>query len=115
MKFTLSWLRAHLETEAPLDDILATLNTIGLEVEGVEDRGAALAGFRIAQVVEAVQHPNADRLRALKVDPGDGRLLSVVCGAPNARTGMKGVLALPGAFIPGTGIALKVGAIRGVN
>jgi phenylalanyl-tRNA synthetase beta chain len=114
MKFTLSWLRAHLETEAPLDDILAALNTIGLEVEGVEDRGAALASFRIAHVVEAVQHPNADRLRALKVDPGDGRLLSVVCGAPNARAGMKGVLALPGAFIPGTGITLKKGEIRGV-
>ncbi|MBK1661461.1 phenylalanine--tRNA ligase subunit beta [Paracraurococcus ruber] len=114
MKFTLSWLKAHLETEAPLDDILAALNRIGLEVEGVEDRGAALAGFRIAHVVEAVQHPNADRLRALKVDPGDGTLLSVVCGAPNARAGMKGVLALPGAFIPGTGITLKKGEIRGV-
>jgi phenylalanyl-tRNA synthetase beta chain len=114
MKFSLSWLRAHLETEAPLADILALLNTIGLEVEGVEDRGAALASFRIAHVVEAVQHPNADRLRALKVNPGDGRLLSVVCGAPNARAGMKGVLALPGAFIPGTGITLKRGEIRGV-
>ncbi|SDB42879.1 phenylalanine--tRNA ligase subunit beta [Belnapia rosea] len=114
MKFTLSWLRAHLETEAPLADILAALNTIGLEVEGVEDRGAALASFRIAHVVEAVQHPNADRLRALKVDAGDGKLLSVVCGAPNARAGMKGVLALPGAFIPGTGITLKRGEIRGV-
>ncbi|WP_043363450.1 phenylalanine--tRNA ligase subunit beta [Belnapia sp. F-4-1] len=114
MKFTLSWLKAHLETEAPLADILATLNTIGLEVEGVEDRGAALASFRIAHVVEAVQHPNADRLRALKVDAGDGTLLSVVCGAPNARAGMKGVVALPGAFIPGTGITLKKGEIRGV-
>ena len=114
MKFTLSWLRAHLETEAPLADILATLNTIGLEVEGVEDRGAALASFRIAHVVEAEQHPNADRLRALKVDAGDGTLLSVVCGAPNARAGMKGVVALPGAFIPGTGITLKKGEIRGV-
>src|SRR4051794_19251777 len=114
MKFPLSWLKAHLETEAPLAEILAVLNRIGLEVEGVEDRAAALATFRIAQVVEAVQHPNADRLRALKVDPGDGKLLSVVCGAPNARTGMKGVLALPGAFIPGTGITLKKGEIRGV-
>jgi phenylalanyl-tRNA synthetase beta chain len=114
MKFPLSWLRTHLDSEASLADILATLNTIGLEVEGVEDRGASLAAFRIAQVVEAEQHPNADRLRALKVDPGDGRLLSVVCGAPNARAGMKGVLALPGAFIPGTGITLKKGEIRGV-
>ncbi|MCO6414770.1 phenylalanine--tRNA ligase subunit beta [Siccirubricoccus sp. KC 17139] len=114
MKFPLSWLRRHLETEASLETILATLNRIGLEVEGVEDRGAALASFRIAQVVEAEQHPNADRLRALKVDPGDGKLLSVVCGAPNARAGMKGVVALPGAFIPGTGITLKKGEIRGV-
>ena len=114
MKFSLSWLRTHLEGDAPLADILAALNTIGLEVEGVEDRGATLAAFRIARVVEAEQHPNADRLRALKVDPGDGRLLSVVCGAPNARAGMKGVLALPGAFIPGTGITLKKGEIRGV-
>ncbi|TCZ57792.1 phenylalanine--tRNA ligase subunit beta [Roseicella aquatilis] len=115
MKFPLSWLKRHLETEAPLADILATLNRIGLEVEGVEDRGAALAAFRIARVVEAVQHPNADRLRALTVDPGDGRLLSVVCGAPNARTGMKGVLALPGDYVPGTGITLKPGEIRGVK
>ncbi|WP_149538628.1 phenylalanine--tRNA ligase subunit beta [Siccirubricoccus phaeus] len=114
MKFPLSWLRAHLATEASLEIILATLNRIGLEVEGVEDRGAALAAFRIAHVVEAVQHPNADRLRALKVDPGDGKLLSVVCGAPNARAGMKGVVALPGAYIPGTGITLKRGEIRGV-
>ncbi|MFH5926632.1 phenylalanine--tRNA ligase subunit beta [Roseomonas xinghualingensis] len=115
MKFTLSWLRDHLDTDASLETILATLNTIGLEVEGVEDRAAALAPFRIAQVVEAEQHPNADRLRALKVDAGDGKLLSVVCGAPNARAGMKGVLGLPGAFVPGSGITLKVGEIRGVK
>lgn len=115
MKFTLSWLREHLETEATLERIATTLSSIGLEVEGVEDRGAALSAFRIAHVLEAVQHPNADRLRALKVDAGDGRVYSVVCGAPNARAGMKGVLALPGAFIPGTGITLKQGEIRGVK
>ena len=115
MKFTLSWLRDHLDTDAPLDRLLATLNTIGLEVEGVEDRAAALAPFRIARVVEAVQHPNADRLRALKVDIGDGTIRSVVCGAPNARAGMKAVAALPGAFVPGTGITLKAGEIRGVK
>jgi len=114
MKFTLSWLRAHLETDASLDQITTTLSTIGLEVEGVEDRAAALASFRIAEVVEAAQHPNADRLRALKVNTGEGPLLSVVCGAPNARAGMRGVVALPGAFIPGTGITLKKGEIRGV-
>ncbi len=116
MKFTLSWLREHLEgCDAPLPRIAETLSAIGLEVEGVEDRGAALAPFRVAHVLEAAQHPNADRLRALKVDAGDGRApLSVVCGAPNARAGMKAVLALPGAFIPGTGITLKKGEIRGV-
>lgn len=115
MKFPLSWLREHLDTEAPLDALATTLSAIGIEVEGVEDRGAALAGFRIARVIEALPHPNADRLRALRVDVGDGRELSVVCGAPNARTGMLGVAALPGAFIPGTGITLKAGEIRGVK
>ncbi len=115
MKFSLSWLKRHMETEASLDQILETLNAIGLEVEGVEDRGAALAPFRIAHVVEATQHPNADRLRALKVDDGSGTLLSVVCGAPNARTGLKGVLGLPGTYVPGSDITLKVGEIRGVK
>jgi phenylalanyl-tRNA synthetase beta chain len=115
MKFTMSWLREHLETDATLEQISTTLSAIGIEVEGIEDRAAALAGFRIARVIEATQHPNADRLRALRVDLGDGREYSVVCGAPNARTGMLGVAALPGAFIPGTGITLKVGEIRGVK
>ncbi len=114
MKFTLSWLKTHLDTDATLDRITATLTRIGLELEGVEDRGAALASFRIARVIEAVPHPNADRLRACRVDTGDG-IVSVVCGAPNARTGMKGVFAAPGSFIPGTGITLKVGEIRGVR
>ncbi|MFC0409870.1 phenylalanine--tRNA ligase subunit beta [Roseomonas elaeocarpi] len=115
MKFTLSWLRDHLDTDATPDRIAATLNAIGLEVEGIENKAEALAPFRIAQVIEAVQHPNADRLRACKVDVGDGTIRSVVCGAPNARTGMKAVLGLPGAFVPGTGITLKVGEIRGVK
>ncbi len=114
MKFTLSWLRAHLLTDAPLDRITDTLTRIGLELEGVENRGAALASFRVAHVIEAVQHPNADRLRACKVNTGDD-IVSVVCGAPNAHTGMKAVFAAPGAFIPGTGITLKVGEIRGVQ
>ena len=114
MKFTLSWLKTHLQTDAPLDQITDTLTRIGLELESVEDRGAALASFRIAHVIEAVQHPNADRLRACKVDTGAG-VVSVVCGAPNARTGMKAVFAAPGSFIPGTGITLKVGEIRGVQ
>ena len=114
MKFSLSWLKTHLDTTASLDEITDTLTKIGLELEGVEDRAAALAPFVIAHVVEAVQHPNADRLRACKVDTGSG-IVSVVCGAPNARTGMKAVFAAPGAFIPGTGITLKIGEIRGVQ
>lgn len=115
MKFPLSWLREHLDTSATLDEMSTTLSAIGIEVEGIEDRAAALASFRIARVIEAVQHPNADRLRMLRVDVGDGVERSVVCGAPNARTGMLGVAALPGAFIPGTGITLKAGEIRGVK
>jgi phenylalanyl-tRNA synthetase beta chain len=114
MKFTLDWLRTHLDTSATLDAITDKLTAIGLELEGVEDPGAALAPFRIARVTEAVQHPNADRLRACKVDAGDGPV-SVVCGAPNARAGMMAVFAPPGSFIPSTGITLKVGEIRGVE
>ncbi len=114
MKFPLSWLKTHLETEASLDEITAALTNIGLELEGVENRGAALAPFVVAHVVEAVQHPNADRLRACKVDTGNG-IVSVVCGAPNARTGMKSVFAPPGAWIPGKDVVLKVGEIRGVQ
>ena len=115
MKFSLSWLRTHLDTDASLQTITDTLTKIGLELEAVEDRAAPLAPFRIARVVEAVQHPNADRLRACRVDIGEGEPVSVVCGAPNARTGMLAVFAPPGAFIPGTGITLKVGEIRGVT
>jgi phenylalanyl-tRNA synthetase beta chain len=114
MKLTLSWLKTHLQTDASLQQITDTLTQIGLELEGVENRGAALASFRVAHVIEAVQHPNADRLRACKVDAGEG-VVSVVCGAPNAHTGMKAVFAAPGAFIPGTGVTLKVGEIRGVQ
>ncbi len=114
MKFTLSWLLTHLDTDAPLDRITDTLTQIGLELEGVQDRGASLAPFRVAHVIEAVPHPNADRLRACQVDTGDG-IVSVVCGAPNAHTGMKAVFAPPGSFIPGTGVTLKVGEIRGVR
>src|SRR5215472_5497564 len=114
MKFTLSWLKTHLDTAATLREITDTLTRIGLELEEVEDRGAALAPFRIARVIEAVRHPNADRLRVCTLDTGT-ETVTVVCGAPNARTGMVGVFAPPGAFIPGTGITLKVGEIRGVR
>ncbi len=114
MKFSLSWLRTHLDTDATLDAITGTLTGIGLELEGIEDRGAALSAFRVAHVMEATQHPNADRLRVCRVDTGAG-IVSVVCGAPNARTGMKAVFAPPGTFIPGSGITLKIGEIRGVE
>ncbi|MEO8714002.1 MAG: phenylalanine--tRNA ligase subunit beta, partial [Acetobacteraceae bacterium] len=114
MKFTLSWLRTHLETDATVARIGETLTRIGLELEGVSDRGAALAAFRIAHVIEAAPHPNAERLRACTVDTGNG-IVSVVCGAPNARTGMKAVFAPPGSVIPESGAVLKVGEIRGVT
>lgn len=115
MKFTLSWLKDHLETEASLDTIVTTLTMIGLEVEGVTDASEALAPFVIARVISAEQHPNADRLRVCMVDPGTGDPIQVVCGAPNARTGLVGVFAPPGTHVPGTGVDLKVGEIRGVE
>ncbi|MBO6754829.1 MAG: phenylalanine--tRNA ligase subunit beta [Roseibium sp.] len=115
MKFTLSWLKDHLETDASLDDIVDRLNMIGLEVEEVTDRAARLAPFRIARVVAADQHPNADRLKVLKVDPGNGELLQIVCGAPNARAGLVGVLANPGDYVPGIDTTLSVGKIRDVE
>ncbi|MGJ3262551.1 MAG: phenylalanine--tRNA ligase subunit beta [Salinarimonas sp.] len=116
MKFTLSWLKEHLETAASLDEIAETLTRIGLEVEAVEDKAAALAPYRIAAVLTAEQHPNADRLRVCTVDLGDGAPpIQVVCGAPNARAGMKSVFAPPGTYIPGKDITLGVGVIRGVE
>jgi phenylalanyl-tRNA synthetase beta chain len=115
MKFTLSWLKEHLDTEASLAAIVDKLTMIGLEVERVEDKGKALASFTIARVVSAEQHPNADRLRVCMVDTGSGAPVQVVCGAPNARAGMKGVFVPPGAFIPGKNMTLNVGTIRGVE
>ncbi|HEY1386792.1 MAG TPA: phenylalanine--tRNA ligase subunit beta [Dongiaceae bacterium] len=114
MKFTLKWLKEHLDTDADVETIARTLTMIGIEVEGIEDRARELAPFTIGYVVEAVQHPNADKLRVCKVDTGQG-IVQVVCGAPNARTGMKGVFAPPGSFIPGTRLDLKKGVIRGVE
>jgi phenylalanyl-tRNA synthetase beta chain len=112
MKFTLSWLKTHLETRAEAPAIAAKLTDLGLEVEGIEDPAKALAPFVVGYVAEAKQHPNADRLRVCRVDTGKG-VVQVVCGAPNARTGMKGVFAAPGTHIPGTGLDLKEGNIRG--
>src|SRR3712207_4293847 len=115
MKFTLSWLKDHLETNASLDEIVETLTRIGLEVEGDEDKATMLAPYKVAYVISAEQHPNADRLRVCMVDTGEGAPTQVVCGAPNARTGMKSVFAPPGTFIPGKNITLGVGTIRGVE
>jgi phenylalanyl-tRNA synthetase beta chain len=115
MKFTLSWLKDHLETSATLDQIVETLTRIGLEVEDVRDPGKALGAYTVAHVISAEQHPNADRLRVCMVDTGAGAPVQVVCGAPNARTGMKSVFAPPGTYIPGKDITLGVGTIRGVE
>jgi len=112
MKFTLSWLKDHLDTSATLEEICDRLPMLGLEVESVEDRAKDLDAFTVGYVVEAKQHPNADRLRVCLADTGDGEV-QVVGGAPNARTGMKGVFAPAGVTIPGTGMELKQGVIRG--
>ncbi|MER9546220.1 phenylalanine--tRNA ligase subunit beta [Mesorhizobium sp. M0437] len=115
MKLTLSWLKDHLETDASLAEIVERLTSIGLEVEHVDDR-ASLAPFVIAKVLTAVQHPDADRLRVLTVDTGDGKPpVQVVCGAPNARAGLIGAFAAPGTYIPGIDVTLTVGKIRGVE
>jgi phenylalanyl-tRNA synthetase beta chain len=119
MKFTLSWLKDHLETKASLDDILYALTDLGLEVEGVENPADSLGAFRICRVIEAVQHPNADRLRLCRVETWPNgpdcntEEVQVVCGAPNARTGLVGVFAPVGTHVPGTGVDLKPGNIRG--
>jgi phenylalanyl-tRNA synthetase beta chain len=115
MKFTLSWLKEHLDTQAGLDAIVDKLTMVGLEVERVEDKGKALSPFTIARVISAEPHPNADRLRVCLVDTGAGDPVQVVCGAPNARASMKGVFVPPGAFIPGKNMTLGVGTIRGVE
>jgi phenylalanyl-tRNA synthetase beta chain len=113
MKTTLSWLKTHLDTEAPATALVERLIMLGHDVEGIEDRAAALAGFVVARVVSAEQHPNADRLRVCVVDSGNGET-QVVCGAPNARAGMKGVFGPAGVRIPKTGTVLTESAIRGV-
>lgn len=115
MKFTLPWLKEHLETDASLAEIVDKLTMIGLEVENVEDKADLLKPFVVASVISAEKHPNADRLKVCMVDIGDGKPIQVVCGAPNARAGMKGVFSAPGTFIPGKNITLTVGTIRGVE
>ena len=116
MKFTLSWLKEHLDTDEPLEKLADKLTMIGLEVEHIEDKAKALAPFTIARVISAEQHPNADRLRVCMVDTGNGTApVQVVCGAPNARAGLVSVFSAPGTFIPGKNITLGVGTIRGVE
>src|SRR5438874_6730538 len=113
MKTTLSWLKTHLATNAPLGALVDRLTMLGHEVERIDDRAAALSGFVVARVISAEPHPNADRLRVCVVDAGDGEV-QVVCGAPNARTGMKGVFGPTGVMIPKTGTQLQESTIRGV-
>src|ERR1700743_3673603 len=115
MKFTLAWLKEHLDTGCALGEITDKLTMIGLEVERVEDMGKQLAPFTIARVIEAKQHPNADRLRVCMVDTGSGNPVQVVCGAPNARTRMTSLFPPPGPFSPGKNITLGVGKIRDVE
>lgn len=116
MKITLDWLKDHLDGDFTAADVVATLNRIGHEVEGVENPAEKLAGFRVAKVLTAEKHPQADKLQVLTVDTGDGGApLTVVCGAPNARAGLVGVLGLPGAVVPANGMELKVAAVRGVE
>lgn len=116
MKITLDWLRDHLQGDFTAADVVATLNRIGHEVEGVENPAEKLAGFRVAKILTAEKHPQADKLQVLTVDTGDGAApLTVVCGAPNARAGLVGVLGLPGAVVPANGMELKVAAVRGVE
>src|SRR5437660_4142762 len=116
MKFTLSWLKEHLDTDEPLEKLADKLTMIGLEVENIEDKAKQLSPFSIARVISAEQHPNADRLRVCMVDTGQGAApVQVVCGAPNARAGLVSVFSAPGTYIPGKNITLGVGTIRGVE
>ena len=115
MKFTLGWLKDFLDTEATLDEIVATLNRIGLEVEEVSNPAETLKDFITARIISAEKHPDADKLKVCMVDTGAGEPVQVVCGAPNARAGLVGVFAPPGTHIPGTGLDLKVAKVRGVE
>ncbi len=116
MKFTLSWLKEHLDTDEPLEKLADKLTMIGLEVENIEDKAKLLSPFTIARVISAEQHPNADRLRVCMVETGDSAApVQVVCGAPNARAGLVSVFSAPGTYIPGKNITLGIGTIRGVE
>ena len=114
MKFTLSWLKDHLETDASLGENCDRLTDIGLEVDSVDDR-KSFDAFVIAKILTAEKHPDSDHLQLLSVDTGADKPVQVVCGAPNARAGLIGVFAPPGAYVPGLDITLAVGKIRGVE
>ncbi|MEM6308646.1 MAG: phenylalanine--tRNA ligase subunit beta [Pseudomonadota bacterium] len=114
MKFTLSWLKSHLDTDASLDTILDALTDLGLEVEGVEDRAARLREFTIGKVLKAEKHPDADRLRVCQVATDEGEK-QIICGAPNAREGITVVVAKPGVYVPGIDTTIGVGKIRGIE
>jgi phenylalanyl-tRNA synthetase beta chain len=115
MRFSFAWLKVFLETDASAAEIAAKLNAIGIEVEEIEDPAERFAGFMVARVLTAAPHPNADKLQLLTVDNGSGDELQVVCGAPNARAGLVGVLGTPGAVVPANGMVLRKAAIRGVE
>jgi phenylalanyl-tRNA synthetase beta chain len=114
MKFTLSWLKEHLDTKATVDEIAEALTDLGLEVEGVTDPAARLAAFTIGKVLSAEQHPDADRLRVCRVATDEGEV-QIVCGAPNAREGITVVIAKPGVYVPGIDTTIGVGKIRGIE
>ena len=114
MKFTLSWLKEHLDTTASVDEITYALTDLGLEVEGVEDRGARLAEFTLGFVKSAEKHPDADRLRVCQVETDEG-VQQIICGAPNAREGITVVIAKPGVYVPGIDTTIGVGKIRGIE
>ena len=115
MKFSLEWLKQHLDTDASAQEIADKLTAIGLEVEALSNPAEALAPFRVAKVLTVEKHPQADKLQVLTVDAGSNEAIQVVCGAPNARAGMLGVFGPPGAYIPGTDVTLKVASIRGIE
>jgi phenylalanyl-tRNA synthetase beta chain len=115
MKFSLEWLKQHLDTNASAQEIADKLTAIGLEVESVSNPAETLAPFRVAKVLTAEKHPQADKLQVLTVDAGTGETIQVVCGAPNARAGLLGVFGPPGAYVPGADLTLKIAAIRGVE
>ncbi|NVO21966.1 phenylalanine--tRNA ligase subunit beta [Donghicola mangrovi] len=114
MKFTLSWLKSHLDTSATLDEILYALTDLGLEVEGVENPAEKLGAFTIGKVLAAEKHPDADKLNVCKVATDEGEL-QIICGAPNARAGITVVVAKPGTYVPGIDITINVGKIRGIE